>query len=222
MRKGTDACATRSHVPIDTSWTTTRCRSTHARKKIGQPSSPPTHTRYVTGSGPKWTEVDRNTHGPEQSLWIRAFGILTAYVGLYYLQAVRHNLVPIFRGSGGPLEGPLMNVPSLAFYPTLGPPSRDGGATVVPIAAACQRCGGRWSWAVGVDAADFDGPLSVRVEQRRLQSLGALRRRVHRRRWHCTHGSMALSTASTPLQSATLPAPIEVDPRRMVPPLTRD
>ena len=32
----------------------------------------------------------------DQSLWCRAFGILTAYVGMYYLQAARHNLVPIF------------------------------------------------------------------------------------------------------------------------------
>ena len=32
----------------------------------------------------------------DQSLWIRAFGIVTAYVGLYYIQAARHNLVPIF------------------------------------------------------------------------------------------------------------------------------
>ena len=32
----------------------------------------------------------------EQSLWLRAFGIVTAYVGLYYLQAARYNLLPIF------------------------------------------------------------------------------------------------------------------------------
>ena len=32
----------------------------------------------------------------DQSLWIRAFGIVTAYVGLFYLQAARHDLRPIF------------------------------------------------------------------------------------------------------------------------------
>ena len=32
----------------------------------------------------------------DQTLWIRAFGIVTAYVGLYYIQAARYNLVPIF------------------------------------------------------------------------------------------------------------------------------
>ena len=64
---------------------------------------------------------------------------------------------------------------------------------------------------VGADAADFDSPLGVRVEQRRLQSLGAPRRQVHRRRWHCTHCSLALCTASAALCSAMIPAPIEVD-----------
>ena len=35
-----------------------------------------------------------------------------------------------------PLEGPLMNVPSLAFYPTLGPLSRDGRRD-----SCAHRCG---------------------------------------------------------------------------------
>ena len=64
---------------------------------------------------------------------------------------------------------------------------------------------------VGADAADFDSPFGVRVEQRRLQSLGSPRRQVHRRRWHCTHCSVASSTASAALCSAMLPAPNEVD-----------
>ena len=81
--------------------------------------------------------------------------------------------------------------------------------TVVPIAAAWHRCGWRWSWRA--DAADFDSPFGVRVEQRRLQSLGSPRRQVHRRRWHCTHCSVASSTASAALCSAMLPAPNEVD-----------
>lgn len=32
----------------------------------------------------------------DQSLWIRAFGIVTAYIGIFHLQMARHNLTPMF------------------------------------------------------------------------------------------------------------------------------
>ena len=53
----------------------------------------------------------------EQSLWIRAFRIVSAYVGLYYLQAARYNLRPMFEltAVGRTLILPAMHV---ALYMT--------------------------------------------------------------------------------------------------------
>ena len=61
------------------------------------------------------------------------------------------------------------------------------------------------------DAADFESPSRLREEQRPLETLDALRRRVHSRRGRCTHCSLALGGASAQLQSATLKAFGDVD-----------
>ena len=120
--------------------------------------------------------------------------------------------------------------PDAIWRPIMGADSRYGGVSGhgnnnnnLPSRASTSRCssdgdaGGCASGsmgsavegvAVGVDASDLDGPLGVRVEQRRLPRPGSLRRRAPRRRWRCTH---CLRSAMAALQSATNPTSNEVD-----------
>jgi hypothetical protein len=113
------------------------------------------------------------------------------------------------RGWRGPLRRGLDECSFSVLRTTLGP--RDLAMAV----AAAGRTSGIGSYVadvgVGVDAADLDSPLAVRVEQLPLQRPGSLGRGAHRRQWRCTHCSMTSCSALAPLHSATNPTFGDVD-----------
>ena len=70
-------------------------------------------------------------------------------------------------------------------------------------------------WRRRGDAADFDSPIRMQVEQRRLQLVGALRRQLHRQRWRCSRRSKQPCSATGACQTDTLLARGDADDARL-------